>query len=136
MTERTYSLHVDKEHSRMTITAKQAERIGIQCADICIRAAKEATTSKANDVGKTRNGNIAVYNLSHWRHGDGVLVAPEDCPTKSLFNIKDVLEQGQVVIGTSVMDADFMLINWELVTDTGLRFKAKLEAALNNITAG
>ncbi|MEE9540336.1 MAG: hypothetical protein V3V85_02440, partial [Candidatus Thorarchaeota archaeon] len=73
---------------------------------------------------------IVVHDVTAWRYLDGVLVAGPDDPKKTLFNIRDVLEQGSVVIGMATKDVESILDGWGLQSGAGIRLKAHMATAL------
>ncbi len=130
MSEKTYWLPIGRPPqyrggvSRgIQVTVEDADRIGKRCAEINLEArnkaamakiwaaaeaeaAKEAAKPKEYDVGETRSlRNIVICSGIIWRHTAGNIVTKGLEPKTVLFNIKDVLEQGPIVIGMSVNEA-------------------------------
>ena len=109
MSETKYPVDLGVLCPIIQVTAEQAQRIGVQCAKINVDAAreaeKEATKPKNYDVGRTRNGNIVVHDASYWRYTNGTIASTSDCPDIVLFNARDVLEQGPIVIGMTKEEA-------------------------------
>ena len=131
MTEKKYPLDIGTGLvPRFQVTAGQAQEIGVQCANISVEAAKEATKPKNGDVGHSNGGNSVVFIGGEWMHLDGVCHAEKERPVTILFNIGDVLKQGSVVIGLDVRDARFFVANWDFCSGEARRFEAGLKAAL------
>lgn len=93
--------------------------------------------AKEWDFGKLKTGTgLRIRRRDGWSFADygidrltGGPLADEDY--KVYGNLKNIVEnEGPIVIGLSVEDAEYILSNWRLVTQTGQRIGKRLTAAL------